>query len=116
LAIPDRWEFIAWDETYADSPAQSWLLGLAGGRSVVCELTHSSEHLVAVRAGAGVAGLPSFIGDRDRDLVRLDEGAPSFKRDIWLVVHRDLRKTPAVRAVMDYATAVVSDNRHLSIR
>jgi DNA-binding transcriptional LysR family regulator len=116
LAVPERWEFIAWDETYADSPAQSWLLHIAGGRSVVCELTQSSEHLVAVRAGVGVAGLPCFLGEQDRDLVRIDQDVPPFARDIWLAVHRDLRNTPAVRAVMDFVASVVSENRVLSVR
>jgi DNA-binding transcriptional LysR family regulator len=83
---------------------------------VACELNHISEHLIAVRAGVGVAGLPCFIGDGDHDLVRVGEDVPPFARDIWLVVHRDLRKNAAVRAVMDFATVVVSENRDLSIR
>lgn len=115
LATPERWEFITWDQAFADSPAQSWLLGIANGRSVVCELTYSSEHLVAVRAGVGVAGLPCFIGERDPDLVRIDERAPYFARDIWLLVHNDLRKTPAVRAVMDFVVDAVSGNPNLAL-
>lgn len=109
LAAPDRWEFIGWDQTFADTPAQSWLVGIAGRRPIVCELTYSSEHLIAVRAGVGVAGLPCFIGDRDRDLVRINERVPHFARDIWLLVHRDLHKTPAVRAVMDFVVAAVAE-------
>jgi DNA-binding transcriptional LysR family regulator len=116
LAAPERWQFIAFDQSFADMPQQLWLLGIAGDRPVACELNHISEHLIAVRAGVGVAGLPCFLGDRDRDLVRLDEGVPSFARDIWLAVHRDLRKTPAVRAVMDLVTVAISENRDLSAR
>jgi DNA-binding transcriptional LysR family regulator len=115
LAVPESWQFIAFDQSFADMPQQQWLLGIAGGRPVACELNHISEHLIAVRAGAGVAGLPCFLGDRDRDLVRIDSAVPSFARDIWLAVHRDLRKTPAVRAVMDFVAAVVSEHRDLSI-
>jgi DNA-binding transcriptional LysR family regulator len=116
LSSPERWQFIAFDQSFADMPQQSWLLGIAGDRPVACELNHISEHLIAARAGVGVAGLPCFLGDRDRDLVRIDEDVPSFARDIWLVVHRDLRKTPAVRAVMDFVAVVISENRDLSIR
>ncbi len=97
-------------------PQQSWLLGIAGDRPVACELNHISEHLIAARAGVGVAGLPCFLGERDHDLVRIHEDVPSFARDIWLVVHRDLRKTPTVRAVMDFVAVVISENRDLSIR
>jgi len=116
LAAPERWQFIAYDQSFADMPQQSWLLGIAGDRPVACELNHISEHLIAVRAGAGVAGLPCFLGERDRDLVRIHEDVPSFARDIWLVVHRDLRKTPALRAVMDFVAVVISENQDLSIR
>jgi len=116
LAAPERWQFIAFDQSYAHMPQQAWLLGLAGDRPVACELNHMSEHLIAVRAGVGVAGLPCFIGDADCDLVRLDAGGPSFARDIWLLVHRDLRNTPPVRAVMDFVTAVVAEHPGLAIR
>jgi DNA-binding transcriptional LysR family regulator len=114
LAAPERWQFIAFDQSFADMPQQSWLLGIASDRPVACELNHISEHLIAVRAGVGVAGLPCFLGDRDHDLIRIYEDVPSFARDIWIVVHRDLRKTPAIRAVMDFVAAVVSEHQDLS--
>lgn len=116
LSAPDKWQFITFDQRFSDLPQQRWLLGIAGNRPVACELNHISEHLIAARAGVGVAGMPCFIGDEDRDLVRLDRGAPPFSRDIWLLVHRDLRKAPAVRAVMDFVTAAVAGNRSLSLR
>ena len=116
LAAPEYWQFIAFDQSYAEMPQQRWLLGIADRRPVACELNHISEHLIAVRAGVGVAGLPCFLGERDRDLVRIYEGVPPFARDIWLVVHRDLRKNPAIRAVMDFVAVVISENRDLSIR
>jgi DNA-binding transcriptional LysR family regulator len=97
-------------------PQQQWLLGIADDRPVACELNHISEHLIAVRAGVGVAGLPCFIGDRDHDLVRVRENVPPFARDIWLLVHRDLRRTLPVRAVMDFTAVVISENRDLRIR
>jgi len=116
LAAPGNWQFIAFDQSCAEMPQQRWLLGIADGRPVACELNYSSEHLIAVRARVGVAGLPCFLGERDPDLVRIHEGVPPFARDIWLVVHRDLRKNPAIRAVMDFVAVVISENRDLSIR
>ncbi len=116
LAVPERWQFIAFDHSFAEMPQQRWLLGIAGDRPVACELNHISEHLIAARAGVGVAGLPCFLGERDHDLVRVDADVPSFARDIWLVVHRDLRNTSAIRAVMDFVATAVSQHRDLSIR
>jgi DNA-binding transcriptional LysR family regulator len=116
LAAPERWQFIAFDQSFADMPQQRWLLGIAGDRPVACELNHISEHLIAARAGVGVAGLPCFLGEQDRDLVRIGQDVPPFARDIWLAVHRDLRKTPAVRAVIDFLATAISERRDLSLR
>jgi DNA-binding transcriptional LysR family regulator len=116
LAAPERWQFIAFDQTYSDMPQQRWLLGIAGDRPVACELNHISEHLIAARARVGIAGLPCFIGDRDCDIIRVCEEAPSFSRDIWLLVHRDLRRAPPVRAVMDFVTSVISEHSELSLK
>lgn len=107
LATPDRWQFIAFDQKYEEMPQQQWLLGVAGDRPVVCELNHISEHLIAARAGVGVAGLPLFLGEADSDLVRVDAKTPPFSRDIWLVVHRDLRNSRPVRAAMDFVTGII---------
>lgn len=112
---PDRWQFIAYDESLADMPQQQWLLSIAGARPIACELNDISGHLIAARAGAGVAGLPCFLGDADLDLVRIGEDAPSFSREIWVVVHRDLRKTPSVRAVMDFVIALITQHGGFSV-
>lgn len=116
LGAPEKWQFIAFDQNYADMPQQRWLLGIAGDRPVVCELNYISEHLIAVRAGVGLAGLPCFLAEPDQDLIRIHEDVPFFARDIWLAVHGDLRNTPAVRAVIDFVEAVVSEHPNLSIR
>ena len=115
LAAPENWQFIAFDESFADMPQQRWLLGIAGERPVACELNHISEHLIAVRAGVGVAGLPCFLGEADLELVRVGQDTPEFSRDIWLAVHHDLRKAPAVRAVMDFVAAAIAEHQALSI-
>lgn len=107
LATPQRWQFIAFDQAYSEMPQQQWLFGIAGERPIVCELNYINEHLIAARAGIGVAGLPCFLGEPDSDLVRIDQSLPSFTRDIWLVIHHDLRKSQPVRAVMDFVANVV---------
>jgi DNA-binding transcriptional LysR family regulator len=115
LAAPERWQFIAFDGAFTDMPQQQWLLGIAGDRPVVCELNYITEHLIGARAGVGVAGLPCFLGEADSDLVRIDGNAPPFSRDIWLVVHRDLRNSRPVRAVMDFIAHIVAEEPLLKV-
>lgn len=112
---PEDWSFIAYDAQFADMPQQRWLLDIAGKRAVGCELSDIGSHLAAARAGAGVAGLPCFLGDAEPALLRLEHAASAFSRDIWLVVHRDVRRAAPVRAVMDFVAAVVAGTPGLGL-
>ena len=58
-----------------------------------------TSHYAAARAGVGVAGL-AFDGE-------------GFSREIWLVVHRDLKRSPPIRAVMDFLIEVIGSARAL---
>lgn len=111
---PDEWSFIAYDAQYAGMAQQDWLLQAAGQRHIGCELSDISNHLVAARSGAGVAGLPCFIGDKEAGLQQAEETSVPFSRDIWLVVHRDLRHSAAVRTVMDFVAGLVSHTAGLA--
>lgn len=104
------WEFIGYDAEFADMPQQKWLTSVARGRSFACEISDISGHLVAVQAGAGVAGLPCFLGDADVKLQRVAHEGEPFSRDIWMAVHRDLRRSPQVRAVMDFLLKIVTED------
>ena len=113
LRQPDNWTFIAYDAQFSDMPQQRWLLDIAGQRAISCELSDISSHLAAARAGAGVAGLPCW-----RSLPRAAAAGtrrPAFSRDIWLVVHRDLRRSAPVRAVMDFVADTVAAQSGFSL-
>jgi len=58
--------------------------------------------VAAARSGLGIAALPHYLGDGDPRLQRYAVTQKPISRDIWLVVHRDLRQIPAVRAVMEF--------------
>jgi DNA-binding transcriptional LysR family regulator len=102
LLMPAQWVFIAYGKEFSDMPQQRWLLNIADSRKVACELGDISGHLAAARSGAGVAGLPCFLGDADPGLVKLDHEHERFSREIWLVIHRDMKRSAIVRTVMDY--------------
>ena len=58
--------------------------------------------LSAVRAGFGLAALPTFIADREPDLVRCLPPVRGDTLGLWLITHERLRHTPRVRAVLDF--------------
>lgn len=115
LAAPAHWRFIAYDQQFADMPQQHWLLKIAGERAIGCELSDISSHLIAARSGAGVAGLPRFLGDAHAELVKLNDGGSVFSRDIWLVTHRDMKRSSTVRAVMDFLAEAFENEPGLTI-
>ncbi len=107
LHKPSAWEFIAYDTSFADMPQQKWLLEIAKGRPVSCEISDINGHMAAAQAGAGVAGLPCFLADADATLQRVAHESKPFSREIWMVVHRDLRRAAHIRAVMDFLLEIV---------
>jgi DNA-binding transcriptional LysR family regulator len=110
LHDPSAWEFIAYDASFVGVTQQKWLMSAAGKRPIACEIGDINGHLVATRAGAGVAGLPDFLADCDSKLQRVECDGEPFSRDIWMAVHRDLRGAPQIRAVMDFLLKIVAEN------
>jgi len=104
-------ELIAFDEASDALPQQKWLLAHAGNRPIVLRTNDLESQIAAVRAGVGVAALPSFLARRDPQLVRVALRARPVTREVWLVVHDDLRAAPSVRAVMEFLVEATAELR-----
>jgi DNA-binding transcriptional LysR family regulator len=102
---PENFEFIGYDESLDEVPQQRWLKAAAGARAIVLRTNDIDSQRVAARAGVGIAALPRYLGDADTALVPLHVRMKSVTRDIWLIVHGDLRRAPPVRAVMAFLVA-----------
>lgn len=61
-----------------------------------------ATQLAAVRAGIGVTILPCFVGDRDASLVRVPDVGISYYGKLWLLTHKETRKTKRVRLFCDF--------------
>jgi DNA-binding transcriptional LysR family regulator len=105
---PDRWCFIAYDTTLDHVPQQVWLTDLLAGRPIVFQASDLFGLQEAARAGMGAVVLPRFIGDADGALVRLPTVSVPPSRTVWLATYPDLRRSPAIRRVMDFLGAVVA--------
>lgn len=87
-----------------------WLAELSGGAEPIFTTVLAVALLNATRAAAGIAVLPRYLGDADDALVYLPmPGEPH--ETLWLTVHRDLRTTPRVRAVLDFLIAELERER-----
>ncbi len=105
---PDRIEtleqhdLVGFDETMANHRAALWLRDVAPHGRVVARNNSVLGLLYSVKAGVGIAPLPTAIADAEPELVRVLGPVPELAR-IWrLLTRADLRHTPRVSAFFDF--------------
>jgi DNA-binding transcriptional LysR family regulator len=101
---PDKLRALPWvgfDEEHSYMPGQKWVAALLGDTRLVMRVNNWLVLHEAARFGAGLAVLPCYLGERDPQLRRVGAPIEEISVDQWLLVHRDLRSLPRVRAAMD---------------
>jgi DNA-binding transcriptional LysR family regulator len=106
-----RMPWAGFDDEHDYMPGQSWVLGLLEGARPQVRVNNWLVLHEAVRAGAGLAVLPCYLGDADPALRRIGPILSEVTVDQWLLVHRDLRALPRVRAVMDALVQLFQEER-----
>ena len=105
--------WVGFDDDHIRMSGQSWLLDFRGGRRPEIRGNNWLVLHEATRNGAGLAVLPCFLGDPDPMLRRIGGIISDVFADQWLLVHRDLRALPRVRAVMDAVIELFQRERPL---
>ncbi|RED17068.1 LysR family transcriptional regulator [Parasphingopyxis lamellibrachiae] len=83
-------------------PYRQWLLENRLENAVAVHHGTGTGLLSAVRAGVGLAVLPSFFADHDADLIRCLPPRQDDDGSLWLLTHERLRHVPRIRAVLDF--------------
>ncbi|MFO0600160.1 MAG: LysR family transcriptional regulator [Myxococcaceae bacterium] len=81
-----------------------WLQRLDRRAQPTLASTLSLALLSGAKASAGLAVLPRYLGDLEPSLRLVPMPDPPHE-DMWLTVHRDLQRTPRVRALLDFLGA-----------
>ena len=81
---------------------------LAGERGFTLRSNDITNLLTAARAGLGLVVLPCIVVRNDPNMVRVPTPLPPLTRELWLLFHRDVGRTPAVRAVIDHIIAIMT--------
>jgi DNA-binding transcriptional LysR family regulator len=87
------------------SPPLAWLDELGG--AVRLRTGSALAMHAAVRAGLGIGVLPCFLGDADPTLSRVR--IPPRTRELWLVVHSDVRRSRLVRAGLEFLEGILAE-------
>jgi len=83
-------------------PAMIWMFEQAGGKPPVSRSNSMSNLVHAVRAGLGIAPLPCVVADADSRFVRCTGKIPEAMATAYILVRRELKDTPRVRALIDF--------------
>jgi DNA-binding transcriptional LysR family regulator len=81
------------------------------GSPVALRASSMLMHLEAIRAGTGRGILPCYVGDGHPLLERLTPTIPEIAAEYWIIVHRDLRRSARVRAVIDWVKALFAEQQ-----
>jgi DNA-binding transcriptional LysR family regulator len=104
--------WIGFDDDHSYMPGQRWLQEQIGRRPEIRVNNWLILH-EAARSGAGLAVLPCYLADQEPRLRRIGGVLHEVSTEQWLLVHRDLRALPRVRAVMDALVDLFQIHRSL---
>lgn len=91
----------------------AWIAQTSYPKAVQRHFLREASPLIAfARAGKGLAMLPCFVGDADSSLIRAPFQKIREDRSLWLLLHRDMRKNPNIRLLIDYLVECVSKSRN----
>jgi DNA-binding transcriptional LysR family regulator len=106
--------FIGFDQESDFIAEAQWLAQQFGNRRFSFRTGSQTTQAAAARAGYGVALLPRYIvATHEPDLVEVFLGGRLPQREVWLLVRRDLKNVPRVRAVTDYLVDIFQRERAL---
>jgi DNA-binding transcriptional LysR family regulator len=103
-------DVLAFADTRAFSLENEWLAPRLEGARIVMRSDSVSSLYGATAAGLGVALLPRAVADLDPALARIETASAPEPRVVWMTVHRDLKDTPRIRAVLDFLSETVASS------
>lgn len=107
----DRWNpragdgagcpLVLMDTAFGGMPDVAWAMRLLPYATIVARSNSREIQARLCALGAGLAVLPRPLGDATAGLALVDLGEEPPSRDTWLGYHRDLRRLPRLRALVD---------------
>ena len=107
--------WVSYTEEQAHWPTARWVQRQIEetGMPVACRASSMLMRVEAIRAGTGRGELPCYVGDGHPMLERLTAPIPELAAEYWIIVHRDLRRSACVRAVIGWMKALFAEQRHV---
>ncbi|MGE0822847.1 MAG: LysR family transcriptional regulator [Candidatus Binatia bacterium] len=97
-----RNDWVAYNEDLAHTPEMHWLETHLDDGCIRLRDSGTRTLAGAVARGIGRGILPCFVGDLHPELRRVTPGDRVLSRDVWLLTHREARKSARVAVVADW--------------
>lgn len=105
--------WLVYDDSLAHLPAAKWLRQTVAEESIALRANNMLALFGAAKASMGITALPCFIGDAEPTLARWTPALPDLASELWLLTHKDLRRTACVGAFLDYMAESLQRDRDL---
>lgn len=112
---PADWTFIGYNDDMASSPQQVRLRQIAAGRPIAVTSSVLEFQAATARMDGGLAMLPDFLVG-ESDTLQLVTEHSLLSREVWMVVHADIKDVPSVRAVADALKLTLLDGEGKTYR
>ncbi len=104
---------IGFDDTMAKHRLAAWLNEVAPDAQIVVRVNSVLGLVSAVKSEAGVAALPTALGDAEPGLIQVLPPVAELSRSWRLLTHPDLRKAPRVAAFFDFVNDEIAEWRKI---
>ena len=103
--------FLGYDDPPANAPPHRYLSALVPPERVVLRSNTILPLVEAARAGLGCAVMPCFTAEADPALRRVPAQRAMPPVTLWLLYHEDLRRSPRLRAAVEFVDEVIQARR-----
>ncbi len=97
-----REQWVTPDSHMGDVPMENWLLSNVPENRCQYRIDSVLAMQAAVKEGCGIAVLPCYIGNADRQLRRLTMPIAPLETELWVLTHRDLRRVTRIKRLTDH--------------
>ncbi|MDE2290005.1 MAG: LysR family transcriptional regulator [Burkholderiales bacterium] len=98
--------YLAGDDSWSHLAMTKWLRATFAGQPPALASNSMNVQYMAACQGLGVVVLPTFVGDGDARLRRVEPGHHVLSRELWMMIHRDLRASGRMSAMREFLTTI----------
>jgi DNA-binding transcriptional LysR family regulator len=108
-ASPDDLPWLTYDDSTANVPQTRWVASIKRKEEPTPLLVSDGEAILhAVRNGLGKSLLPIFLKSRFDDIQVLPQYGTVLSREVWLIVHPQIRRLARIQSVMAWIASALS--------